>query len=85
MYCADVAYELRRTLWIVRMSVNEIKLYLIHRIQRSPKRRRGEGLRQSTAFGFYGTFQMVYSIETKCQLWKATNEMINNVSARRFR
>ena len=30
------------------------------------------------------TFQMVYSIETKHQLQKATNEMVNNVGAHRF-
>ena len=64
-----------------RAGVNDIKLYLMHRAQGSPKHRRGKGLRQSTVFGFYKTLQMAYFIDTGRQLQKRTNEMVNNVGA----
>ena len=64
--------------------VNKIKHYLIYLIQGLPKCRRGEELRQSMVFGFYRTLQMVYHVETKRQLQKATNGMVNNVGAHRF-
>ena len=54
----------------------EIKLYLIFRIKSSPR----GGLRQSTVYSHYKTFQMVYQLDTKQQLKKHTNDMINGVS-----
>ena len=51
-----------------RAGVNETKFYLIYRIQRSPKRRRGEGLRQPTVLRFYKTFQIVYSSYKRRQM-----------------
>ena len=58
----------------------EIKMYLIFRIRSSPLSKRKQNIRQTTVASFYKTLQMVYQLDTKRQLGKPTNDMINTVS-----
>ena len=59
-----------------------IKLYLIFRLM-SSRRMGKQGLRQSSAYSFYKTLQMVYQLDTKRQLGKPINDTINAVSKHR--
>ena len=67
-----------------RVESKDIKLYLIFRLK-SSSRMEKQGLRQSSAFSYYKTLQMVYQLDAKRQLGKPTNDMINAVSRRRLK
>ena len=57
----------------------DIKMHLIFRIKSSPSSTRKQGIRQSTVYAHYKTFQMVYCLDAKRRLEKPTNDMINAV------
>ena len=67
-----------------RVESKDIKLYLIFRLK-SSSRMEKQGLRQSSAYSYYKTLQMVYQLDTKRQLGKPTNDMINAVSKHRLK
>ena len=58
---------------------SEIKMYLIFRIKSSPSSTRKQKIRQSTIYGYYKTFQMVYCLDARRRLEKPTSDMINAV------
>ena len=58
-------------------------MYLIFRIEAAPKRK--EKLRQTSVQSYYKTLQMVYCLDTKRQLGKPTNDMINAVCKHHLR
>ena len=62
-----------------RVEPKDVRLYLIFRLKSSPRVDK-HGLRQSTAYSYYKTLQMVYQLHTKRQLGKPTNDIINAVS-----
>ena len=58
-------------------------MYLIFRIKTSPKRK--EKLRQTSVQSHYKTLQMVNCLDTKRQLGKPTNDMMNAVCKNHLR
>ena len=58
-------------------------MYLMFRIKAAPKRK--EKLRQTSVQSYYKTLQMVYCLDTKRQLGKPTNDMINAVCKHHLR